>query len=139
MAETTFGVKYEGPALAEGRMPVRDLAPALLALGELFREASRELYPELPAPSLDVKAAEKGSFDVQMVLAADGMWEQVVNMLSAKGPTALTNLLGLVIDGGVVGTGLFKLIQIIGQRKIEREEATNNPDQMRIILDDETV
>lgn len=140
MAETTFGVRYEGPALADGRMPVRDLAPALLALGELFREASRDLYPDLPAPTLDVRATEKGSFDVQMVLVADGhMWEQVVNMLTAKGPTALTNLLGLVIDGAVVGTGVIKLIQIIGKRKIEREEATDNPDQMRVILDDETV
>jgi hypothetical protein len=139
MAETTFSVKYEGPALDEGRMPVRDLAPALLALGELFREASKDLYPDLPVPSLDVKANEKGSFDVQMVLAADGMWEQVVNLLSAKGPTALNNLLGLVIDGGVVGTGVFKLIQIIGKRKVKREEATDDPDQMRIILDDETI
>jgi|SRR5215218_1095206 len=139
MAETTFGVKYEGAALADGRMPVRDLAPALLALGELFREASKELYPDLPSPSLDVKATEKGSFDVLMVLTADGMWEQVVNMLTAKGPTALTNLLGLVIDGAVVGTGLFKLIQIVGKRQIEREEATDNPDMMRLILDDETV
>jgi hypothetical protein len=139
MAETTFGVKYEGAALADGRMPVRDLAPALLALGELFREASKELYPDLPSPSLDVKATEKGSFDVLMVLSADGMWEQVVNMLTAKGPTALTNLLGLVIDGAVVGTGLFKLIQIVGKRQVEKEEATDNPDMMRLILDDETV
>jgi hypothetical protein len=139
MAETTFGVKYKGQALADGRMPVRDLAPALLALGELFREASKELYPELPTPSLDVKANEKGSFDIQMVLAADGRWEQVVNMLSAKGPTALTNLLGLVIDGTILGTGLIKMIQVIGKRKIKREEAADNPEQMRIILDDETV
>lgn len=60
MAETTFGVNYDGPALDDGRMPVRDLAPALLALGELFREASAELYPDLPPPALDVKATEKG-------------------------------------------------------------------------------
>ena len=40
LAETAFQIAYEGPALETGRMPVRDLAPALLALGDLFTEAS---------------------------------------------------------------------------------------------------
>src|SRR5688500_11839084 len=52
MAETTFGVVYDGPALETGRMPVRDLAPALLALGQLFSEASRFVYPEQEPVSL---------------------------------------------------------------------------------------
>ncbi len=139
MAETNFGVTYVGPALAEGRMPVRDLAPALLALGDLFRLASREVYPDLPPPSLALKAPERGSFKVEIVLVATPTWEQVVDLLNAEGTTALVNLLDLVVGGSALGAGLFKLIQRIGNRKVTREEPTEDPEQMRIILDDGTV
>lgn len=61
MAETTFSVTYDGAALQDGRMPVRELAPALLALGEVFRVAAAEVYPDLPTPTLEVKATKKGS------------------------------------------------------------------------------
>src|SRR3954447_20078355 len=96
MAETAFEVKYDGEALRDGRMPVRDLAPALLALGELFRIAGSELYPDLPPPTLEAKATEKGSFDVHLIINASDAWEQVMNMLTAKGSTALSNLEALV-------------------------------------------
>jgi hypothetical protein len=139
MAETTLGVTYDGPALAEGRMPVRDLAPSLLALGDLFRLASREVYPELPPPSLAVKAPERGSFKVEIVLVAAPTWEQVIDLLNADGTTELNNLVGLIVGGSAVGTGVFRLIQKIGNRKVLREEPTDNPEQMRIVLDDETV
>jgi len=139
MAETTFGITYDGPALAEGRMPVRELAPSLLAFGDLFRLASREAYPDLPPPSLAVKAPERGSFKVQIVLVAAPTWEQVVDLLNADGTTALNNLLGLIVSGSAIGTGLFRLIQNIGNRKLLREEPTNDPERMRIILDDQTV
>jgi hypothetical protein len=138
MAETTFGVNYDGPALEDGRMPVRELAPALLALGDLFKEAGGELYPDLPPPTLDVKATQRGSFDVHLVLTADGVWDQVVNMLTAKGSTALTNLEGLVIGGGSVGMGLFKFIKFLQKRKVKTAEAADDHDTMRIVLDDET-
>lgn len=139
MAETTFEVVYAGPAVEDGRMPVRDLAPALFALGELVKLASEELYPDLPAPALEVKATERACFDVHLVLAADGTWDQLIDMLTARGPTALTNLLGLLIDGSVIGAGIFKFSQLVNNRRIKREEPADDPNRMRVILDDGTM
>lgn len=41
---TRARITYDGPALAEHVMDVRDLAPALLAFGDLCEEAGRALY-----------------------------------------------------------------------------------------------
>jgi hypothetical protein len=47
VAETAFRIVYEGPALKSGRMAAPDLAPALLALGELFTEVEERVAPEV--------------------------------------------------------------------------------------------
>lgn len=138
MAERSFEVKYDGEALRDGRMPVRDLAPALLAIGELFKIAGSELYPELPPPMLEAKATEKGSFDVHLILNASDAWEQVMNMLTSKGSTALTNLEGLVFGGSGAMIGLYKFTKAVKRRKIERTESTANPNLMKVVLDDGT-
>jgi hypothetical protein len=36
-----FNVVYDGPALAEHRMDVRDLAPALVVISDLFQRRTR--------------------------------------------------------------------------------------------------
>ena len=43
MSRTDFTLTYAGPALQDHEMNVRDLAPAMLAVGELF-EALNRLY-----------------------------------------------------------------------------------------------
>ena len=40
MSKVTFQLRYDGPALSEHGMDVADLAPALLALGELIKRAN---------------------------------------------------------------------------------------------------
>jgi hypothetical protein len=139
MAETTFSVNYDGPALEDGRMPVRELAPALLALGELFRVAGAEVYPDLPAPTLEVKATEKGSFDVHLIINASSAWQQVMNMLNAEGTTALATLEALIFGTSGVSMGVYKFIKMVKRRKIKKIEATANPDMMKIIFDDDTM
>ncbi len=139
MAEATFSVKYDGPALRDGRMPVRELAPALLALGEVFREAGAAIYPDLPPPTLEIEATERGSFHVALILVAPDVWNQAMDMLTAKGSTALSNLQGLIFGTGVTGTGLYKLTQRLRGQRIKRVEPTDDPDTMRVIVDDETV
>lgn len=67
------------------------------------------------------------------------MWDQVVDMLTADGSTALSNLEALVLGGGTLGMGLFKLIKFLRRRTIRTAEGSpDNPDLMRIVLDDET-
>ena len=42
-SQASFHLIYDGPALANHEMNVRDLAPALLAVGELLEEVNRML------------------------------------------------------------------------------------------------
>lgn len=139
MAETEFGIEYRGPALADGRMPVRDLAPALLALGELFTEAATVVYPTRPPVSLDIKATEKGSFVVDLILSGGDAWETMVDLLDSEDINALVNLKELIVGGGVVGTGLFVLLKKLRGSAVVEEEPAENDGQVRLTTEDGTI
>lgn len=132
--ETTFGIEYDGPALATGRMPVRDLAPALLALGELFSTASSVLYPELDPVSVKVEATQKGSFVVRLLLEAEDAWDQLVGIFGSSEASALANLSEAVFAGG----GLFALIKRIGRRKVTSADQPADLGSVQLTLDDGT-
>lgn len=135
VAETTFGIAYDGPALATGRMPVRDLAPALLALGDLFSLASGVLYPQLAPVSLKVEATAEGSFLVRLLLDAEEGWDQLIDLFGSEEASALTNLTDAVL---LAGGGLFWVIKKIGRRKISSADHTLDPGTIRLTLDDHT-
>jgi hypothetical protein len=64
---TTFAVEYDGEAVLEGRMDVRDLAPALLSLGKLCEETNAVLNGDRAKVRVDVHANfKKGSFGVDL-------------------------------------------------------------------------
>jgi len=141
MAETSFGVKYEGPALTDGRMAVRDLAPALLALGELFTEASTMLYPDRPPVALDIHATRRGSFDVDLILkAAEGAWD-AAELFGSDGLSALVNLKEIIL-GGSGAVSLVEFIKWLRGRRIESvEEAPTEkeelePGEVRVTVED---
>jgi len=131
MAETDFAVTYDGPALA-GRMPVRDLAPALLALGDLFAEASAVLYPDKPPVALDIKATREGSFDIHLLLSGGGVWDSVVEMFDSEAANALANLKELILGGGI---GLFAFIKWRRGRGLKSQEVVKGG-AIRLTLDD---
>ncbi len=111
---------------------MRDLAPSLLALGELFTEASRVLYPENEPVALNIKATEEGSFDVHLILEAKHAWDQIVKAFGSDTVTALANLKDLVCASGI---GLFFFIKHLRGRHIVKQEEID-PGTVRVTLED---
>jgi hypothetical protein len=134
VADTEFAVVYDGPGLADGLMSVRDLAPALLALGDLFVEASRVTYPERDPVGLNIRATAEGSFLVQLVVHSPDTWDQIVHFFSGSVVTALLNLKDIVIGGTF---GLVWLIKRLRGRGIVKREPLDSG-QIRLMLDDHT-
>jgi len=65
-ASTT--IAYNGPALAEGLMDVRDLAPALLAIGRMCQAANKSLNGDGIEVNAYVRSDMKaGSFTVTLL------------------------------------------------------------------------
>lgn len=136
MAEAEFAVRYDGPALADGRMPVRDLAPALLALGELFTEASLVAYPDREPVSLNIRATKGGSFLVDLAVHSPDAWDRIVQLLSGQAVTALANLQTILF--GTVTGGLLWLIKEIRGREIVSKESLPSG-HIRLTLSDGAV
>jgi hypothetical protein len=131
MAETEFDLSYEGDALADGRMAVRDLAPALLALGEIFADASALIEPGRPPAALDIKATSEGSFVVHLIV---GGWDHLVTIFSGRDADAL-----VVLKESVVGAlGLFALIKRLFGRRITATVEGPEPGAITLTLDDQT-
>src|SRR4051812_44184432 len=107
MAEARFSVSYDGPALADGRMPVRDLAPALLALGDVFGEASQVLFPDQEPVALDIRATGEGSFAVYLAVHGPDLWDQIVQFFTSHGVTAIDTMMDYIVGG----SGLFYFIK----------------------------
>lgn len=131
VARAAFGVSYDGSALATGRMEVRDLAPALLALGDLFADAGRLLYPDQPPVALTIEATGDGSFLVNLALVSDA-WGQIIDIFGSSTATALDNLKDLIIGVG----GLYVVVKQIKNRRFTTQQA--GPGHIRLLLDDGT-
>lgn len=91
MESYDFSVRYFGSGLVNNSIPIRELAPSLLALSETLSDIQKLKNPLEKPISLDIKATEKGSFIVDMVLTTDVL-NKAVDFLSGNGSTAVLNL-----------------------------------------------
>lgn len=121
-ASAGFEVSYEGDAVADHTMDVRDLAPALLALGDMFNRANGILNGERASISLHIRATKPGSFELALLLLQ--LYHGTTGILAGDFITSAANLKQLLIGApGVMSVvGLFKRLKgrtpkEIGQNK----------------------
>jgi hypothetical protein len=112
MSRADFTIAYDGEALKDHRIDVRDLAPALLAVGQLFEAANRELNREQTETKVLVKATAAGSFQV-VIEVVQTYARQVVGLLTGDHVEAAVRLKELLFGEG----GLITLLLLIRGRK----------------------
>lgn len=125
MSIAQFKVSYDGPALDTGRMDVKELAPALLAIGAVIEECNRLLNPGTARISVNVKNFEDGCFGISFE-AVQTAYQNIVDFLSGNTATAAANLLVFI---GFVKSSQIGLLQLIkhtkGNKPTEIEELLN--------------
>lgn len=114
-----FTVVYDGEALRGSQMDVRDLAPALLALGDVLEEANRVLNGDRATVSIHVKAFQSGCFGINFE-TVQSCYQAVKNFLAPgsdiRDTLEILNALGFTPKDIVAGTaaagyGLYALIK----------------------------
>jgi hypothetical protein len=122
-----FHVVYDGPALTEHRMDVRDLAPALVAFADLFTAANKEINGDTAEVRVQVNASFKaGSFGIDLI-ASQHLLSQIKDMFAGNGATAIANgwtILQIVgFTGGGLAGGLVGLLRVLkGRRPVKIEQ-----------------
>ncbi|MCY4186423.1 MAG: hypothetical protein OXC82_10590 [Rhodobacteraceae bacterium] len=139
MRKKNLSISYEGPALETGTMDVSVLAPALLALGELFRTANEEIYGDRTKVKVNVVATKAGSFEVDLSLI-QGMGEQIKDFFFGDDVDIVIKLAALIgIPGAVCGSTitLIQLYKWIKGRFVDKIE--DKGDKTLLTIDEDNI
>jgi hypothetical protein len=129
-----FEIAYEGPALEDGIMDVNELAPALLALGNLVDSANKAIGDPDSQTRVVVRSNfEKGSFQITLELIYR-LSEQLKLIFDVKQvATSADKLLGWVGLVSCSGVSLIELLKLIRGRTINSAIIIDNG-QVRLEL-----
>lgn len=114
-----FIIYYDGDALRDSRMDVRDLAPALLALGDMLEQANRVLNGDKAFVRVTVKAFQPGCFGIALEVSQSlgGMvWDLLKPGTETRNALEILDPLGFTVRDAataavVGGITLFSLIK----------------------------
>jgi hypothetical protein len=127
VAEAEFQLIYDGDLVQDGAIPVRDLAPSLLALADLFSRANGLVNPLGTDVRLEVRATDVGSFDIHMILRT---LEESQRALGGDTADALANLQGYIWGGG----GFFAFVLWLRGRRLRSQQRQD--DGVRVETED---
>jgi len=124
-----FSIAFRGPAVENGDIDVRDLAPALLALGDLIQESNKVINGGNISAIVKVRATERGCFEVSFVLQHIAASAQTILSWLTENKEQIVvgnQLLDLILKtfgvGGTIGGGVFALLKWLRNRKPDKVE-----------------
>ncbi len=135
-SQAQIDIVYDGPALVEGSMNVRDLAPAMMAIGGFFEAANRITNQERASVTVNVVATSVGSFHVAFQVVQDLQNTGVLGSNIDDYLTTANALKALLLGGGGIFGGIFWLTKILRGRKPQIERI--NAGLYKLTIDRET-
>jgi hypothetical protein len=132
MSKACFTISYQGSALEDHAMDVRDLAPALLSLGQLIERSNFLLNQNQTTVRLEVRALKAGSFEVDLALV-QSLYEQAARLLTGDFVTSALNLAELIFGSA----GLWSLYKFLKGRRPDRAERLDGG-YVKLIIGDES-
>jgi len=135
MTRATTIIAYDGPALRTGAMDVRDLAPALLAVGQLFDAANVALNGDGPRVKVQVTATDAGSFEINLEIIQT-FGEHLIALLMSPPALAASTLVTLVF-GTPAHLGVIKLTKMLKGRNPSKIDRLSDS-SVKIIIDGES-
>lgn len=134
-SEEAFAVRYDGPALAEHRMDVRQLAPALLAFADAMKAAQSAAAPEQAPAQVHITATSKGSFQIELLLVeapTTGLFDRIADALSGDKVSAAVNL-GQIVEWA---SQAVILTMTLARARIRKREPATTPGKTKLTLSD---
>lgn len=137
MSQAHFTLVFDGPALTEHKIDVRDLAPALLAVGELFDAANLVLNDGATEISVQVRAHEAACFSIDLEVL-QSLIKRGIALLIGEEFTAALALKDILISGGATAYGLVQLIKFLKGKKPEKIELLEKG-RIRLTFEGQTI
>ncbi len=129
MSEENLTLVFDGSGVEKGEIDVQDLAPALLAIGDLIQSANKAINGDRAKISVRVRATAEGSFEVDLSLV-QSLLETTKSLLdfasSNKDGIAAANELAdlifkvVIAPVTVAGGGLIALLKFLKGKKPEQ-------------------
>ena len=120
MSRAGFIVSFDGPGVKDGRIDVRNLAPALLSLGRLIDAANITINGEKRSLKVEVRALAVGSFAVHIDAVLIG-WDMLKSLLDRPDVEEAKKLLEwLGLFGVTPCATLFVLYRFLAGRRPDK-------------------
>lgn len=131
--EVQFTVRYDGPEVADGRMDVRLLAPAMMSMAKLVEHSATLTYGSRAAVKIEVNADfRRGSFSYEVVAGITNMANTLLSNMSVSDLIASIGLAGYVAKKA--HTSLVELIR--RSRGRTPTEVVKEGDEARIVFNE---